>query len=87
MNYTNPELGIEVGDFLSLKTPRYEAMMTLLFEDAVRAQSIYYCGKHQSIETVSTHKLHKMNCETFTRGMILGNVIFLYSNSFRKRQG
>jgi len=42
-------------DFLSPKTPRYEAMMTLLFEDAVRAQSIYYCGKHHSIETVSTH--------------------------------
>ena len=70
--YSNSQEHINHRNFLAKESPDYNDMMAKLHEDAMKSQSIYYCGNHHSIETVSTHASHKNTCPTYSRGLFLG---------------
>jgi len=70
----NPTEDTDLRDYYTPGSAQYNAMLNLLHTDASKAQSIYYCGKHHSIETPKTVESHKQNCPIYTRGMILGNL-------------
>jgi len=72
LSYENPPEDIEERDFYTKDGTKFDLMMSLLHSDAMKAQRIYYCGVHHSIETVSTFEGHKQCPRTYTRGLILG---------------
>ena len=72
MTQINPPEDLKIRDVYAPGSSNFDSMMTLLHSDALKAQSIFYCGDHHSIETISTVKYHKNNCITYTRGMFLG---------------
>jgi len=72
MSNNNPPEELSLRDYYPEKSESYDQMMDLLHNDVLKAQSIYYCGTHHSLETKSTHNNHKNKCSTYTRGMILG---------------
>jgi len=79
--YENPPENVDERDFYTKDATKFELMMNLLHSDVLKAQRIYYCGVHHSIETVSTYENHKQCLKTYTRGLILGKTFLKFTKS------
>ena len=80
LQFQNPHEDVTKRDFYSIGTPSYELMMNFLHHEFSKAQRLYYCGTHHTIETVSTYETHKENktCKVYIRGQVLGKFIFYF---------
>ena len=75
LEYSNPPL--EAREFYQVNSPTFEVMTNLLQNEVAKAQRIYYCGTHHSIETVDTVTIHQNGCTTYTRGMLFSRFNFI----------
>ena len=74
IKFENPHEEIQKRDFYGVGTMKYVIMMNFLHNDLLKTPRIYYCGLHQSADTVSTYD---QICKIYTRGQILGNFFFI----------
>ena len=75
--FENPHEDVAKRDSYAIGTTRYDLMISVLHNELVKSQRLYYCSSHHSIETASTYEIHKSNpsCRIYTKGQLLGRVI------------
>ena len=77
LEYSNPPLNLEAREFYPVNSSTFDVMTNLLQNEVAKAQRIYYCGTHHSIETTDTVTIHQNSCTTYTRGMIFSRFNFI----------